>query len=132
LITAGIDLATEAGKALYQGAVETLNTLKEGWEHLSGAARELAEDLISTVDTVITDAVNKAIELGEQGVELLVWAAQNPGAAAEAAKEAISDLLAKGGEIAEQAWNTIRDLGAQGLELAEDRKSTRLNSSHVK
>src|SRR5690606_35762996 len=76
--------------------------------------------LIGTIDTAINNAVDKAIELGEKGVELLVWAAQNPGEAAAAAKEAIGDLLAKGGEIAKQTWDTIRGLGEKGLELAQD------------
>jgi len=119
VIDSGVDLATEAGKAVYKKAVETLETLKAGWDKLTGAAKEKAKELITSAGNAIKGAVDKAVQLGEKGVELLAWAATHPGEAAEAAKKAIGDALAKGGELAKKTWETIKGLGAQGLQLAE-------------
>jgi hypothetical protein len=119
VIDSGIDLATDAGKAVYKKAVETLDTLKAGWDKLTGAAKEKAQELITSAGNAIKGAVDKAVQLGEKGVELLAWAATNPGEAAEAAKKAIGDALAKGGEIAKKTWETIKGLGEKGMQLAE-------------
>jgi len=119
VIDSGVDLATEAGKAVYKKAVETLEGLKAGWDKLTGAAKEKAGELISAAGTALKGAVDKAVQLGEKGVELLAWAATHPGEAAEAAKKAIGDALAKGGELAKKTWETIKGLGDKGLQLAE-------------
>jgi hypothetical protein len=119
VIDSGVDLATEAGKAVYKKAVETLETLKAGWDKLTGAAKEKAQELITSAGNAIKGAVDKAVQLGEKGVELLAWAATHPGEAAEAAKKAIGDALAKGGEIAKKTWESIKGLGEKGLQLAE-------------
>ncbi|WP_375746350.1 Dauer Up-regulated [Corallococcus interemptor] len=119
VVDSGLDLATDAGKALYKQAVSTLNDLKAGYDKLTGAAKEKAKELIDGATTLVSNTVNKAKELGEKGLELLAWTAQNPGEAAAKAKEAIGDALAKGGELAKKAWESVKDLGAKGAELAE-------------
>jgi hypothetical protein len=119
MIDSGIDFATEAGKATYKKAVETLEGLKAGWETLTGAAKEKAQELIDGAGKALSSAVDKAVQLGEKGVELLAWTASHPGEAAEKAKKAVTDALAKGGEIAKKTWESIKSLGAQGAALAE-------------
>ncbi|WP_223635915.1 Dauer Up-regulated [Corallococcus sp. EGB] len=119
VVDSGLDLATDAGKALYKQAVSTLNDLKAGYDKLTGAAKEKARELIDGATTLVSNTVNKARELGEKGLELLAWTAQHPGEAAAKAKEAIGDALAKGGELAKKAWGAVKDLGAAGAELAE-------------
>jgi chemotaxis regulatin CheY-phosphate phosphatase CheZ len=99
--------------------VETLETLKTGWENLKGAAKEKAKELISAAGTAITTAFNKAVEAGEKGIEMLKWAATHPGEVGQMAKKAFTDMLAKGGELAKKAWDGIQSLGAKGAELAE-------------
>ncbi|XXF75641.1 Dauer Up-regulated [Myxococcaceae bacterium GXIMD 01537] len=119
MISSGVDLATKAGQELWKKGVETLETLKAGWESLTGAAKEKAKELIEGAGKALGAAVDKAVELGEKGLEALAWVATHPGEAAEKAKEALTDVLAKGGEVAKKAWETIKGLGTKGLQLAE-------------
>lgn len=119
VVNAGVDLATDAGKALYKSAVSTLNDLQAGWDNLTGAAKEKAKELIDGAKNLVSNTVNKAKALGEKGLELLAWTASNPGEAATQAKEALTDVMAKGGELAKKAWDSVQALGAKGAEVAE-------------
>ena len=119
MIEAGGELLKQGGEALLKKAGETLEGLQKGWETLTGVAREKAAELIESAQKGLESVVNKAVELGEKGLETLVWAASHPGVVADLAKKALTDVLAKGGELAQKAWEGIKSLGAQGLELAE-------------
>lgn len=119
-ITQGIDLTTAAGKALYKKGVETLESLQKGWENLKGAAKEKAKELITAAKEGLKSAVNKAVELGEKGIDLVTWAATHPGEVGKLAKDAVVDTLKKGGELAKKAWDEIRNLKDQGVALAKD------------
>ncbi|MGV3625771.1 MAG: Dauer Up-regulated, partial [Archangium sp.] len=120
VITSGVDLATDAGKALYKKGVETLESLKTGWENLKGAAKEKAKELITAAKDGLKSAVNKAVELGEKGIDLVTWAATHPGEVGKMAKDAVVDTLKKGGELAKKAWDEIRNLKDKGVELAKE------------
>lgn len=120
VITQGVDLATDAGKALYKKGVETLEGLQTGWENLKGAAKEKAKELITAAKDGLKSAVNKAVELGEKGIDLVTWAATHPGEVGKIAKDAVVDTLKKGGELAKKAWDEIRNLKDKGVTLAKD------------
>lgn len=119
LVDKGLQLGTDAGKALYKGAVETLASLQKGWEGLKGAAKEKAKELIDSAKAGLSSAIDKAKELGQKGADLVVWAATHPGDVGRMAKQAVNELLAKGGEVAKAAWDNIRALGNKGLDLAQ-------------
>ena len=119
MVTKGVDLATDAGKAIYKKGVETLERLEKGWENLKGAAKDKALELIKSAKDGLKSAVNKAVELGEKGIDLVTWAATHPGEVGQLAKKAVTDALAKGGELAKKAWDGIKALGNDGLALAE-------------
>lgn len=119
LANQGLALADATGKALYKKAVETLGTLKAGWETLSGAAREQAKALIDGAGKAINDAIGKAVELGDKAIDLVAWAATNPGDAGKLAREKLNQALAAGGEAAKRAWTAVQSLGVQGAELAK-------------
>ncbi len=119
VINKGVDLTTAAGKALYKQAVTTLETMQEGWQNLKGAAKEKAKELIAGAKQGLTDAVNKAVAMGEKAVDLVTWAATHPGEVGALAKKAVTDFLQKGGELAKKTWDGIRALGNDGLALAE-------------
>lgn len=120
VITSGVDLATDAGKALYKKGVETLEGLQKGWETLKGAAADKAKELITAAKDGLKSAVNKAVELGEKGLDLVTWAATHPGEVGRMAKDAVVSALQKGGELAKKAWDEVRNLGSKGLDLAKD------------
>ncbi|MFO0595929.1 MAG: Dauer Up-regulated [Myxococcaceae bacterium] len=120
VISSGVDLATDAGKALYKKGVETLEGLKQGWENLKGAAANKARELIQSAKDGLTSAVNKAVELGEKGLDLVAWAATHPGDVGRMAKDAVVNTLQKGGELAKKAWDEVRNLGEKGLGIAKD------------
>lgn len=128
MISKGLDLGTEAGKAIYKKGVETLEKLSKGWEDLKGAAKDKALELIKSAKDGLTSAVNKAVELGGKAIDLVAWAATHPGEVGAMAKKAVNDALAKGGEIAKQAWDGIKALGNSGLELAQSAISTLKNA----
>lgn len=119
LINKGVDLATDAGKALYKSAVTTLENMEKGWESLKGAAKEKAKELIAGARQGLTDAVNKAVAMGEKAVDLVTWAATHPGEVGALARKAVTDFLQKGGELAKKTWDGIKALGNEGLALAE-------------
>lgn len=131
MITKGVDLATDAGKALYKKGVQTLESLKTGWENLKGAAKEKAAELIQSAKDGLKSAVNKAIELGDKAIDVVAWAATHPGEVGQLAKKAVTDALAKGGELAKKAWDGIKALGTQGLELAQSAISTLKNAGEA-
>ena len=128
MLNKGIDLATDAGKALYKKGVETLESLQKGWENLKGAAKDKALELIQSAKDGLKSAVNKAVELGEKAVDLVTWAATHPGEVGQMAKKAVTDALAKGGELAKKTWDGIKALGNQGLELAQSAITTLKNA----
>ncbi|MFP2933071.1 Dauer Up-regulated, partial [Pyxidicoccus sp. 3LG] len=119
LVESGIDLAKEGGKELFKKAVSTLEDLKAGYDKLTGAAKEKAKELIDAAKAGISSAIDSAKKAGEKGLELLTWAAKNPGEVADLAKKALTDILAQGGELAKKAWDGIRALGDQGKAIAE-------------
>lgn len=120
LVQSGVNLATDAGKATYRKAVETLESLQAGYAKLTGAAREKAKELVQAVSAGLQGAVDKAVQLGARGAELLAWAATHPGEAGAAATKAIHDALRKGGELARATWDAVGALGAKGATLARD------------
>ena len=105
----------ETRDKIYQAGLEVLGELKERWN----AFGEAAADFIADANKAINNTLNKAIELGEKGLEALVWIANNPGEAMDKAKKELTKILANGGELAKKAWDEISSLGAKGLELAE-------------
>ncbi|SET97970.1 Dauer Up-regulated [Stigmatella erecta] len=119
MLASGTELLKKGGEALLKKAGETLEGLQKGWESLQGAAREKAAQLIESAKAGLESVVNKAKELGEKGLETLVWAASHPGEVAGMAQKVLTDTLAQGGELAKKAWEGIKSLGAQGLEFAE-------------
>jgi polyhydroxyalkanoate synthesis regulator phasin len=119
MIQEGGDWLKQGGAAALKKAVETLQGLKQGWENLQGAAKEKAKELIEGAKAGVQTAFNKAVELGDKGVELLEWAVKNPGELAEMGKKAYLDVLAKGGAAAQKAWASIQNMGKDGLALAE-------------
>ncbi|MBZ4415833.1 Dauer Up-regulated [Myxococcus sp. RHSTA-1-4] len=119
LIDSGVDFAKETGKELFKKAVSTLNELQAGYEKLTGAAKEKAKELLDSARAGLSSAIDSAKRAGEKGLELLTWAAKNPGQVADLAKKALTDILAQGGELAKKAWDGIRGLGEQGKAIAE-------------
>jgi hypothetical protein len=119
MIQEGGELIKQGGAAALKKAVETLQGLKQGWENLQGAAKEKAKELIESAKGGIQTAFNKAVEMGEKGLELLEWAVKNPGELGEMGKKAFMDVLAKGGAAAQKAWDSIQNMGKDGLALAE-------------
>lgn len=118
-ITTGIDLASDAGKALYKKGVETLESLQKGWETLKGAAAEKAKELITAAKDGLKSALDTAVKAGEKAVDLVTWAATHPGEVGRMAKDAVVDALKKGGELAKKTWDGIKAMGDKGLELAQ-------------
>ncbi|MDP1826029.1 MAG: Dauer Up-regulated [Archangium sp.] len=131
MVSKGLELGTEAGKAIYKKGVETLENLQKGWENLKGAAKEKALELITSAKDGLKAAVNKAVELGGKAIDLVAWAATHPGEVGAMAKKGIQDALAKGGEIAKQAWDGIKALGNKGLDLAQSAISTLKNAGEA-
>jgi chemotaxis regulatin CheY-phosphate phosphatase CheZ len=118
-ITTGIDLASDAGKALYKKGVETLESLQKGWETLKGAAADKAKELITAAKDGLKSALDTAVKAGEKAVDLVTWAATHPGEVGRMAKDAVVDALKKGGELAKKTWDGIKAMGDKGLELAQ-------------
>lgn len=131
MVSKGLELGTEAGKAIYKKGVETLESLQKGWENLKGAAKEKALELITSAKDGLKAAVNKAVELGGKAIDLVAWAATHPGEVGALAKKGIQDALAKGGELARQAWDGIKALGNKGLDLAQSAISTLKNAGEA-
>lgn len=131
MVSKGIELGTEAGKAIYKKGVETLESLQKGWEDLKGAAKDKALELIASAKDGLKSAVNKAVELGGKAIDLVAWAATHPGEVGAMAKKGIQDALAKGGEIARQAWDGIKALGNKGLDLAQSAITTLKNAGEA-
>lgn len=104
-----LELGTAAGRAAAREALETL-------EDLAALGGEVA----AAVDAAFNSVANKAVELGEQGIEFLGWIANNPGEAAEMAKQTLVDVASGAGELAQAAYGEIVDLGEDGIELAKD------------
>lgn len=131
VISSGIDLATDAGKALYKKGVETLESLQQGWENLKGAAAEKAKELIQSAKDGLKSAVETAVKAGEKAIDLVTWAATHPGEVGRLAKDAVVDALKKGGELAKKTWDGIRAMGEKGLELAQSAISTLKNAGEA-
>jgi hypothetical protein len=131
VINRGVDLTTAAGKELYKSAVSTLQSMREGWEGLKGAAREKAKALLESAQQGLRGAVDRAVALGERGVDLVVWAATNPGEVGRLGTKAVEDALAKGGELAKKTWDGIRALGNKGLALAESAVTSLRNAGEA-
>lgn len=111
----GIELGTAAGRAMAEGALTALGAARDAL----GAAGRAAEEAYDAASRAIDSAVDKAVELGERGIETLGWIANNPGEAAEIARQALVDVASEAGELAQAAYDQIVDLGQEGVELAQ-------------
>ncbi|MBX7100830.1 MAG: Dauer Up-regulated [Myxococcaceae bacterium] len=120
VIDGGVDLATDAGKAIYKKSVEALDTLQEGWSKLEGAAGDAAQALKEKAGQAVDSALNTMADLGSDAVDLLSFTANHPGEAADRARAKLNEMLAAGGEAAQKAWDGIQALGDKGQQLATD------------
>ncbi|MDO5623482.1 MAG: LysM peptidoglycan-binding domain-containing protein [Pseudomonadota bacterium] len=116
LVQEGLRIGGETGQQLVQSATQALTVAGE----LLAAGGEAAKAALDAVNGALQQAVDNLVAAGQQGLETLVWIANNPGQAADMAKDALLDVMAKGGELAEQAWNQVVALGEQGVQLATD------------
>lgn len=111
----GIELGTEAGRALAEGALTALGAARDAL----GVAGRAAQQAYDAATRAIDSAVDTAVELGERGIETLGWIATHPGEAAEIVREALVDVASEAGELAQAAYDQIIDLGQDGVELAQ-------------
>lgn len=109
-------LGTEAGKKIVQGAMNALDAAQNALQAAGEAGLQALENAKKAIDGVI----DNAIKAGEKGLETLAWIATHPGEAARIAKQGLSDLIAKGGELAQKAWNKVIAQGKQAVDAAMD------------
>ena len=109
-------LGTEAGKKIVQGAMNALDAAQNALQAAGEAGLQALENAKKAIDGVI----DNAIKAGEKGLETLAWIATHPGEATRIAKQGLSDLIAKGGELAQKAWNKVIAQGKQAVDAAMD------------
>ncbi len=116
MATEAMKLGTEAAKRIAQGAMAALATAQDAL----AAAGEAGLKALNEVKQATVQVVDAALAAGKKGLDTLAWIANNPGEAAQMAKDAIQNVIAQGGEMAKQAWDSVKDLGEKGLKLAGD------------
>ncbi|NZA27625.1 LysM peptidoglycan-binding domain-containing protein [Luteimonas sp. SJ-92] len=115
LVEQGLELATDAGRALAEGAMTALETAHDALLSLGDAAI----DTLEAVGDSIGSALDSALELGERGLEFVGWVAGNPGEAAALARDALVDVISEAGELATAAYDQLVELGESAAALAD-------------
>ncbi|MDO5087256.1 MAG: hypothetical protein Q4D74_06565, partial [Comamonadaceae bacterium] len=116
MVNEAMRMGTEAGRQLAESAMTALGNAQKALAQLGEAGAKA----LDAVTDAIGNVAESALAAGKQGVETLVWMLNHPGETAQMAEAALTDIMAKGGEMGKHAWDQLMALGDAGLKFAQD------------